>query len=189
MSDKRLRIISGSRKGKKLISVPGLKTRPTSDRIKESIFNILSPLAPNTIVLDLFAGTGAMAIEALSRGVEYAVMLDKDKAAVNVIRKNILACDFSNRAKVLSWDVEVNLSCLIRMQKKFNIIFIDPPYNQNVILPTLGNLVKTNTLAGGALLVIEHSTDESLSPLPDHFLLKDERRYGKTLVSFLNYMI
>ncbi len=184
-----MRIISGSRKGKKLISVPGWKTRPTSDRIKESIFNIISTIASGTTVLDLFAGTGAMAIEALSRGAEYAVLIDKDKTALNIIRKNLIACDFSRYTKVLGWDIVMNLNCLARIQKKFNLIFIDPPYDQNIILPTLGNLIQTDTLDTGALLVIEHGPSERLSPLPKQLSLNDKRRYGKTLVSFLNYMV
>ncbi len=184
-----MRIISGSRKGKKLMPVPGWKTRPTSDRIKESIFNIISEIRPDTVALDLFAGTGAMAIEALSRGAEFAMLIDKDKNALSIIRQNLSACGFTKCAKALNWDILMNLKCLTRFQKKFNLIFVDPPYNQNAILPTLENLIQTDTLDTESLLVIEHSTSEQLPDLPKQLLLSDQRRYGKTLVSFLNYMI
>jgi 16S rRNA (guanine966-N2)-methyltransferase len=184
-----LRIISGTHKGRKLTSVPGWKTRPTSDRIKESIFNILPVIAPETLVLDLFAGTGSFSLETLSRGASYAVLIDNASPAIEVIKQNLTLCGFLDRSKVIIWDILRNLNCLIRLQKKFNLIFMDPPYNQHTITPVLNHLIQSLALADSARIIIEHSIKEPLSSLPPPFILNDERRYGKTLVSFLTYMV
>lgn len=184
-----MRIISGTHKGRKLTSVPGVKTRPTSDRIKESIFNILPTIGPETLVLDLFAGTGSFSLEALSRGASYAVLIDNASSAIKVIKRNIALCGFSDRSKVLIWDILRNLNCLIRSQKKFNLIFMDPPYNQHTITPALNHLIQSLAVADNAKIIIEHSIREPLPILPQQFILNDKRRYGKTLVSFLTYML
>lgn len=184
-----MRIIRGSSKGKKLLSVPGWDTRPTSDRIKESIFNILPEIESETMVLDLFAGTGALALEALSRGANYAVLLDKAPNAVKVINQNLKACRLTGRAEVIAWDIGMNLNCLARFKLNFNLVFMDPPYGRNAIAPTLKNLVQPNILADNATIVIEHSIAEPLHNLPLQISVKDERKYGKTLVSFLGYML
>jgi 16S rRNA (guanine966-N2)-methyltransferase len=184
-----VRIISGSCKGKKLYSVPGWNTRPTSGRIKESIFNILSWIKPDTVVLDLFAGTGALAIEALSRGASYAVLIDNAHIATKTIKRNLMSCGLANRAKIYNWDVQVNLNCLIKSQIYFNLVFMDPPYQSNVIAKTIDNIICTNTLTNNAIIIIEHSVKEPLINLPNQLSIKDERRYGKTLVSFLTYML
>jgi 16S rRNA (guanine966-N2)-methyltransferase len=184
-----LRIIGGTRKGRKLISVPGWKTRPTSDRIKESIFNILPMIAPETLVLDLFAGTGSFSLEALSRGASYAVLIDNAKQAIKVINRNISACGFLDRSKVIMWDTLLNLNCLIRLRKKFNLIFMDPPYDQHTLAPVLNHLIQSLAMADNAGIIIEHSIKEPLPLLPPQLILNDERKYGKTLVSFLTYML
>lgn len=184
-----MRIISGSRRGKKLFSAPGLETRPTSDRIKESIFNILSSIEPDTVLLDLFAGTGALALEALSRGAAYAVLIDNSKTAVKVIERNIQACGFEGRSTVKIWDALANLNCLVGLERKFNLIFMDPPYGNSAIIPVIVNLIKSNAMACRARIVVEHGIGDSLQNLPEKIMLDDQRRYGKTLVSFLSYMI
>jgi len=186
---KRLRIISGTLKGKKLFSLPGGNIRPTSDRIKESIFNILPSLDPETVVLDLFAGTGSLSLEALSRGAAYAVLIDNAKASINVIHRNLIACRFMDRSKVIVWDIVMNLDCLMRSPRKFNLIFMDPPYGKNMIRPTLSNLIQNHIMAKNARIIIEHSQQEPLQNLQAQITVSDERRYGKTLVSFLRYML
>jgi 16S rRNA (guanine966-N2)-methyltransferase len=184
-----LRIINGTHKGRKLTSVPGWKTRPTSDRIKESIFNILPVMAPETLVLDLFAGTGSFSLEALSRGASYAVLIDNASPAIKVIKRNLAICDLLDRSKVIMWDILRNLNCLIGLQKRFNLIFMDPPYNQQTIAPVMNHLSKSLALADSAKIIIEHSIEEPLPILPQQYILDDQRRYGKTLVSFLTYML
>ncbi len=184
-----LRIISGRCKGKKLHSVRGLTIRPTADRLRESIFNILSHRVLNAIVLDLFAGTGALGMEALSRGAESAVFVDNNPGALSVIQRNITSCSFDKQAHIIKWDIKKNLNCLKLAGTAFDLVFMDPPYNQSMVKPALFNLEQTESLKKGARIVVEHSP---LEPIPDPvfmFEIADQRKYGKTLVSFLTYMV
>jgi 16S rRNA (guanine966-N2)-methyltransferase len=184
-----LRIISGRLKGKKLYSVQGSTIRPTSDQLREAIFNILSYRVLEAIVLDLFAGTGALGIEALSRGAESAVFVDNNQSALSVIKRNIKSCSFDKNANIIRWDIKKNLNCLKSASMAFDLVFLDPPYNKSMIKPALFNLEHTRSLEKGACIVVEHS---SLEPIPNDILMfeiADQRRYGQTLVSFLNYLV
>ncbi len=184
-----MRVIAGSLKGKKLNSVSGRTIRPTSDRLRESIFNIISYGFQGAVVLDLFAGTGALGIEALSRGAESAVFIDNTKDSLSVIEKNIRSCALENRTKIIKWNIVKNLNCLRQDRPAFNYVFMDPPYNKNTIEQTLFNLHQSSSLEKGAVIIVEHSPFE---PIPGEYLeynITDQRRYGKSLVSFLNYMI
>jgi 16S rRNA (guanine966-N2)-methyltransferase len=184
-----LRIIAGELKGRKLVTVPGMQTRPTADRVRESIFNILGAGVRDALVLDLFAGTGAMGIEALSRGAESVVFADNDKTALTALAKNITMCTLENRANIIKWNILKNLNIICSFPLAFNLVFIDPPYNKNMIKPTLSNLAKSRCLENGARVAIEHSPREPISLEDQNFKISDQRRYGKTLVSFLIYMI
>ena len=184
-----LRIIGGTLKGKKLYSVRDTSIRPTADRLRESIFNILSQRVLNAMVLDLFAGTGALGIEALSRGAESVVFVDNRKTALSVLRRNIDSCMLDQKANIVKWNIRQNLNCIRSKKQHFDLIFLDPPYDKNLIKPTLFNLDKSNSLKNKARIVAEHSF---LEPIPTDFIafdLLDQRKYGKTLVSFLNYVI
>ncbi len=184
-----LRIIGGVLKGKRLYSVRGTSIRPTADRLRESIFNILSKRVLNSVVLDLFAGTGALGIEALSRGADSVVFVDNRKTALSVLRRNIDSCMLDQKADIVKWNIRKNLNCLRSKKYNFDLIFLDPPYGKNLIKSTLSNLDKSHSLKNGACIVVEHSLFE---PIPTDlfvFDLSDQRKYGKTLVSFLNYVI
>jgi 16S rRNA (guanine966-N2)-methyltransferase len=184
-----MRIISGNLKAKKLYSARGKVIRPTSDRLRESIFNILAFHVKQAVVLDLFAGTGALGIEALSRGAESAVFIDIHNEALSVIERNIKACKLENKSKITKWDIIKNLNCIKSNNAAFNLIFIDPPYNRRFLQPTLNNLRKVGSVKKGAYLIIEHSL---LEPIPSDFPeyeLQNQRKYGKTLVSFLTYIV
>lgn len=184
-----LRIIAGKLKGRKLRSVRGTKTRPTADRIREAIFNILAFQIQESTVLDLFAGTGALGIEAMSRGAESVVFVDVDNDSVSVLQENIKSLSLESTAKIFRWDLTRNLNCLGSLRSAFNLIFMDPPYNKNMIKPTLYNLHSSQSMENGARIVVEHSYLEPVlkSQLP--FEISDQRRFGKTLVSFLNYVV
>ena len=184
-----LRIISGELKGKKLFSPKGIKIRPTADRIRESIFNILAPRIPNSVVLDLFAGTGAFGIEALSRGASFAIFMDSDKDALSVIEKNVAACRLQDRIKIIRADITNNNIALKNGYPPANLVFMDPPYNKNLIRPALINLSASRFLQKNALIIIEHAVTETLPEYVLEYKISDQRRYGKTLVSFLNYMV
>lgn len=184
-----LRIIGGSLRRKKLHAVRGRHVRPTADRLRESIFNILSSRIRKAVVLDLFAGTGAFGIEAISRGAEYAVFIDNHREALAVIARNIKACAFSDRTKIIKWDIKNNLSCIKSFYPTFNLVFLDPPYNQNMVKPALLNLFQSNSLEKAACIMVEHAVTEPLQGDLKGFEMDDQRRYGKTLVSFLTYVV
>ena len=184
-----IRIIGGELKGRKLVTVRGIKTRPTADRVRESIFNILGDSVRGAWVLDLYAGTGAMGIEALSRGAESVLFADDHKAALAALEKNIKTCSLENRANTIKWNILNNLNIILSHRPTFNLVFIDPPYNKDMIQPTLSNLGMSRCLENGARLALEHSP---LEPIPENlpgYKISDQRRYGKTLVSFLIYMV
>lgn len=184
-----MRIISGDCRGRKLFSLKGMTTRPTADRVRESIFNILAPRVPGAYVLDLFAGTGALGLEALSRGAAAAVFVDSSAPAGQIIEKNIRACKMEARSRFIRWDIVKNLHCLKPSDHAFDLVFMDPPYAKSCIQAALTHLVRQQALKNGATIVIEHNASE---PVPGEFTelnLGDQRVYGKTLVSFLTVML
>jgi len=181
-----VRVIAGHFRGTRLHAPSGMDIRPTADRLRESIFNIIGPRIRGKHVLDLFAGTGAMGIEALSRGAEHAVFIDNHPQALELIRRNITKVKAGERATVISWDIARNLKCL-RDHSVSDIVFIDPPYRRGLIQNTLHYLQADTT--GIRMIVVEHDANESLQDLSGGFLLEDQRRYGKTLVSFLSGMV
>ncbi len=184
-----LRIIGGELKGKRLKTIHGNLIRPTADRIREAIFNILSNSISKVLVLDLYAGTGALGIEALSRGAERALFVDNSNIALSVLKQNIALCGLGEKAGIIMWNIRQNLNCITSIDQRFDLIFLDPPYNKNLIMPTLVNLNDSGALKNDACIVIEHSVDEPIPADLCGFLLADQRKYGKTLVSFLNYVI
>jgi len=184
-----LRIIGGRLKGRKLEKIRGTGIRPTADRLREAIFNILGRRVQGKMILDLFAGTGALGIEALSRGAERAVFVDNHPGSTALIRKNLKICRMEDRSSVIKWNVGRNLNCLKPKRKTFDLAFMDPPYDGCLIPSTLVNLHHSCSLADGAWILVEHAMSEPLpKQLPD-MVVYDQRRYGKTLVSILKHMV
>ena len=147
-----MRIISGIRRGHKLFEFEGDDVRPTTDRVKESVFNIIQTFIPDAVCLDMFAGSGALSFEAISRGAKKAVCLDKDKRSIDIIKKNANSLDFSDYCEI------INTSCfdyMERAKEKFDVIFLDPPYNKNFIEPVLEGIVKNNLLNENGIVVLE----------------------------------
>ncbi len=171
-----MRIIGGTLGGRRLRAPRGADTRPTADRVRESLFNILGPL-DGARVLDLFAGTGALALEALSRGAASAVLVDKAAEPVRCIAENARALGVEDRARVVRADA---LAALSRLPGPFDLIFLDPPYALDVA-PVLGALPPL--LGDGARVIVEH---DRRTPPPGTVPLSlvDRRRYGDTEVSF-----
>jgi 16S rRNA (guanine966-N2)-methyltransferase len=182
-----MRIIAGELKGRKLHRLDGKRTRPTSDRLRETIFNILSFHTRQATVLDLFSGTGAMAIEALSRGADSAFLVDDSTQAFSLMTQNIRSLNLESKARVRRWNITHNLNLLRNIQPLFSLVFMDPPYNNNMIDPTLYHLLQSASLAASACIVIEHSVLETVSDDYPELDLYDQRTYGKTMVSFLTY--
>jgi 16S rRNA (guanine966-N2)-methyltransferase len=183
--DASMRIIGGKLKGRSLQG-PGVDAiRPTSDRLRETIFNILAHSYGNPAegarVVDLYAGTGAMAIEALSRGAVLALMVDNSAKACAIIRANAAALDLGGTARILKRDAR-KLGPAPE-DEGFNLAFLDPPYARGFVLPTLVALRDGGWLAKDALLVIEESARVSVD-LPEGFTLREVRRLGDTQIVF-----
>jgi 16S rRNA (guanine966-N2)-methyltransferase len=184
-----LRIIGGRLRGKKLASLSGCSIRPTADRLRESIFNIIAARVPNAVVLDLFAGTGAFGIEALSRHASAAVFIDNSRAAVTAIYRNLEMCRLQGRARVVLTDIARGLGRIPMPQPRFDLVFMDPPYDRGFVQNGLKSLRRNPILAPDHRLILEHSSQEPLPFDLEGFVLHDQRRYGKTLVSFLEGML
>lgn len=184
-----LRVIAGDLKGRRLRTLPGLRTRPTAERTREAIFNILGPTVRQAHLLDLFAGTGAYGIEGLSRGAASAVFVEVDRAACGVLAGNLQACGLTGRTRVLRWDAARNLDCLRHHAPPFQLVFMDPPYGRGLLTPALAHLLRSRCVAEGARLVLEHDADDPLPEPVAPYRLQDRRRYGRTLVSFLTYVL
>ncbi len=174
-----MRVISGSARGRKLIAPEGLDTRPTTDRVKESVFNIINPYLPAENILDLFAGSGAMGIEALSRASRHGVFVEQNKEALSVIKKNLADTRLTDRAEIFQTDA---FSYLNRTQKKFDIIFLDPPYNKGLLTAAMGEIHKHSLLADNGIIVTESEYGGEL-PSGDGFDLIKTAKYGKTVIS------
>jgi len=184
-----LRIIAGQLKGRKLASVRGSRTRPTAERTREAIFNILAYRVRQAAVLDLFAGTGALGLEALSRGAQSVVFVDSEREALAALRHNIAATGLQSQTDILRWNIVRNLNCLAGFGPRFDLVFMDPPYNKNTLAPVLSHLHRSGCLHRGAMIVVEHGLQEPLPEDDGPFRLDDQRRYRKTLVSFLDYVL
>jgi 16S rRNA (guanine966-N2)-methyltransferase len=173
-----MRVIAGSARSLPLKTVRGSNTRPTTDRIKETLFNIIAPEIPGCRFLDLFSGSGGIGIEALSRGAEQAVFVEQDRAALQVIRQNLQFTKLSDRAVVTGMEA-VRAVTSMNGQKPFDIIFMDPPYGQGHERRILEAL-RDNTIADGdTLILIEALVDTDFSYLEElGFMMKRDKRYG-----------
>lgn len=176
-----VKVIAGSRRGKSLQTLEGLETRPTANRVREALFNIIQFDLPGSAVLDLFAGSGALAIESLSRGASRAVLCDASRQAADVICANLKSCAFE--AELFRGDFRVCLRTLINRKDCFDIVFLDPPYvmaeERRLSIESIfeGNLLEEN-----GYLVVETEVGQEVE-IPDCAEVFDERRYGKTKLS------
>lgn len=183
-----MRIIGGTAKGRRLASFKAASIRPTTDKVREAIFNILCQPGDAGFrfknILDIFAGTGAMGIEALSRGAETATFVDSSREAVQVIKKNLDLCKFTNRAQIISKDAISALEHISKKGGQFNLIFIDPPYSAAIMGDVLNAIADKKLLTADGIIVAECSKrmiwDKEIKDLENF----DSRRYGDTAVSF-----
>ena len=182
-----MRVISGLMKGRKLSTLPGSTVRPTADRVKEAMFSILGrkPVAAN--VLDLFAGSGALGIEAISRGARSVVFIDRSMKVKKFLSRNLDVCNITARATVVQWDIQKNLNCLKTFPHPFDLIFMDPPYGQDLVAKTIGHLITSKCLSDEATIVAEHEPGLEIVPIDTTLTLSDTRRYGSNQLSFFLY--
>ena len=181
-----MRVISGSARGRRLKELPGLDTRPTTDKVKESVFNILQFEIEGRRVLDLFGGTGALALEALSRGAADAVLCDSSPDAAAIIAKNIEKTHMGDRCRLLRADYAV--ACRSLGSGRFDLVFLDPPYAKRLVCPALRALLAADALEEGALIVCESEEAdifENDPTLRERFAVRKISRYGAAHVTVL----
>ncbi len=164
--------------------ISGRAIRPTSDRIREAIFNIIAEKIKGAVVLDLFAGTGALGLEALSRGADHVFFIDKSDYALNIVKNNIVKCNFNNNTTVIHQDILQPDYHFTQVDGKPDIVFMDPPYNCGLVEKALLQSGLLNLLSADALIIAEHSKKEKITGPFSGLDIIDQRKYGRTLVSF-----
>lgn len=170
-----MRVITGLARGRRLITPNGLETRPTSDKVKEGLFSAIQFDIEGRRILDLFAGSGQMGIEALSRGAESAVFVDQSKAAVYTIEENIRSCGFKDKASVYNTDYK---SFLAVNKNTFDIVFLDPPYKAGILADAINGVIPY--LSDYAIIIAEHPTELDLADEIDGFVATKKYKYSKT---------
>ncbi len=181
-----MRIISGKAKGTKLYTLQGDNTRPTLDRVKESIFNIIQNQIPEATVLDLFAGSGAIGLEMLSRGAKKAILCDKSKEAIGIIKKNIQKTHMEEKVELYNIDFK---ECIEKVSKeKFDIIYIDPPYETNFIEKSLEKIIEKNIIQENGIIILETDDEKRIKKEIEkiNVAIIDERKYGRANIIFLS---
>ena len=175
-----MRIISGSARGRRLKELQGMDTRPTTDKVKEALFNIIQFDIEGRQVLDLFGGTGQLGLEALSRGAERCTFTDQRREAAALIRENIKACGFQDQTHVVQGDA---ISFLSGCREKFDLIFLDPPYAADLLEQALTAIASFDICREHGIIVAESAADKVLPELPAPYRLYREYRYGKIRLS------
>jgi 16S rRNA (guanine(966)-N(2))-methyltransferase RsmD len=173
-----MRIVGGNAKGRRLkVSKKG--TRPTKGVVREAIFNIISPFVRDSLVLDVFAGSGALGIEALSRGARHCIFIEKK---TRVLRDNIVRLSMNKNTHIIRADFRSGLSHV--KDRQFGIIFLDPPYRKHYVEKTIAIVAKQQLLSEGGVIVAEHAPEESFT-VPQDYAIYRTKRYGDTCVTML----
>ena len=184
-----MRIISGSAKGRKLFTPKNMRVRPTADRVKEALFNILASMIGDfggIRVLDIFAGTGNLGIEVLSRGGTRAVFLDNHRDSAALIRKNLEMLGFAESARIIVQDAVVALKTLAKQECPFQLVFLDPPYRLGLTEKVLEQLATSALINHASIVVAEFSSLEDIPTSYGELAEFDRRVYGDTAIAFLN---
>ena len=170
-----MRVITGTARGRVLKELEGLETRPTTGKVKESMFSIIQFDIEGRRVLDLFAGTGQLRIEALSRGTAECVFVDRRADAVKLIRENVALCKLEDRAKIRQGEALPYL----RSGEKFDIVFLDPPYASGLLAQALTDIAAFDICRAHGIIIAESAADTVLPAMPSPYALYREYRYGK----------
>ncbi len=183
-----MRITGGRLRGRRLASFKGMEIRPTSDRVREAIFDLLGHHLPGEKVLDLFAGTGSLGIEALSRGAAWALFIDHSPKAIDLIGKNLTLCGLEGQGVVLRKDLLKGFPRRHRLlEEKVGLVFVDPPYRKNMILPVLEELCSLGILGSPATLVAQSEQREALPPRVESLERVKSRIYGETRITLYRH--
>lgn len=182
-----MRIIGGQARGRRIGTLRGMRLRPTADRVKEALFNILSRDLTGARVLDLFAGSGSLSIEALSRGAASVLLVDSSREAAGLIERNLAQLGFLDRSRIWTKPAGSALRRLSAQDSNFDLIFIDPPYDAGWLGKVLASIDAGKVAAEGGIVVAEHSRREQVAPRYGALALVDQRSYGDTCLSFFEY--
>lgn len=179
-----MRIVAGDFGGRRLKAVPGMKTRPTTDKIKESMFNIIGPYFDGGKVLDLYAGSGGLAIEAVSRGAEHATLVDRQYQAIKTIKENVEVTKKEDAFSVIKGDAKKIIVQLSKEKKQFDYVFFDPPYKQQDIMNMMQKLLDLKLLNSKALIICETDQEAKLPEKVANFTFLKRVDYGITELTF-----
>lgn len=179
-----MRIISGKFGSRPIQAVEGIQTRPTTDKVKEAIFSRIGPYFEGGKMLDLYAGSGAMSLEAISRGMSHSVMVDKDIKAIRTIDMNIKSLDVKNQCTVLKMDAFAVLRNLASQKEQFDLVFLDPPYAQQRIEEILTFLCVNDMLQGSANVIAETAKEDALPEQIDALVKVKEAIYGMSKITY-----
>ena len=177
-----MRVITGTARGRRLKELEGMETRPTTDRVKEGLFSAIQFDIEGRKVLDLFAGTGQLGIECLSRGAASAVFVDRRADAVKLIRENLKLTALSDRARVVAGD---SMEFLAALKERFDIVLLDPPYAAGLLEPAVSRLTAFDILNPHGIIVAEHPADRRLPPPEAPYRVRRTYRYGKIAVTVI----
>jgi 16S rRNA (guanine966-N2)-methyltransferase len=182
-----VRVIAGTAKGRPLKAVPGMNTRPTTDKVKEAIFSMIGPYFDGGLALDLFAGTGGLGIEVLSRGADKAIFVDREKVSIDVIRQNVNAANLSDRSEIYRNDADRAVKALAKRGEPFRYIFLDPPYRMTNMDEMLLNIASQNLVEPNAVVVVEHDSSHLYPEQFGCFVQRKYAKYGETAVTIYSY--
>jgi len=181
-----MRVISGKARGKKLISLEGMNTRPTLDRVKEALFNIIQFDIIDKNILDLFAGSGAIGIEAISRGAKSVTFCDNSLDAIKIIKTNIENTRSKENAIVLHKDYIAALNILSEEKRKFDIIYLDPPYKTDFAKNAIEKIIELNLLSKDGIIILETDDTEKIEQITNQEIeIFDKRKYGRAILIFI----
>lgn len=179
-----MRIVAGTAKNKRIKTRKGTDTRPTLEKVKESLFSIIAPYVDGAEILDLYSGTGNIALEALSRGARRAVMIEKDPKALKIIIENINLLEFADRCRAYKNDTIRAVEILGKKREKYDIIFMDPPYRDEVCEKVIKSILKSGILKEDGIIICEHHMAEKLPEEIQELKKTDEREYSKKILTF-----
>ena len=182
-----VRVVAGSAKGRPLKSVPGMGTRPTTDKVKEAIFSMIGPYFGGGAVLDLFAGTGGLGIEALSRGMDRAVFIDMEPKSIDTVKANLKSTGFESEAEIFRNEAGRAIKALEKRKYNFDLVFLDPPYRMKNGHALMMEMAMRGLLKAGAVLVLEYESSHSYPEEMSGFCHLRTAKYGETAVSIYEY--
>ena len=179
-----MRVIAGTLKGRPLLTPRGHRTRPTADQVRTAVMDALMPRLPDARVLDLFAGAGGVGLEALSRGATHATFVERDPRAIAALRQNVAALGVRGQTRLLQIDVERALDRLAAESARFDIVFLDPPYEADLVQATLDRLGARAVMAAEAVVVAQHLTKRAPASATGALVAVRQRRFGETTLTF-----